>query len=82
MSKEAKELYELAMLRPPIPRPKKTYIFVLDFTNGKVYRYNVEGKIDNPLVDFEDFIIEAGHSLSNVEWMTTNNGKLHTYMDN
>ena len=85
MSKEAKELYELAMLPPPIPRPKKPkkmYVFVLDFTNGKVYRYNVKDKIDNPLVDFENFIIEAGHSLSNVEWMTTNNGKLHTYMDN
>jgi hypothetical protein len=46
---------------------------------GKVYRYNIEGKIYE---DFEDFIIEAGHSLSNVDWMTTNNGKLHTYMDN
>jgi hypothetical protein len=53
------------------------YLFILDFEDGKVYRYNVGGKIDNPLVDYEDFIIEAGHSLSNVEWMTTNNGKLH-----
>jgi hypothetical protein len=32
--------------------------------------------------DFEDFIVTEGFSLSNVEWMATNNGKLHTYMDN
>ena len=55
------------------------YLFILDFEDGKVYRYNIEGKIYE---DFEDFIVEAGHSLSNVDWMPTNNGKLHTYMDN
>jgi len=80
MSKEAKELYELAMLPPPVPRPKKMYLFVLDFTDGKVYRYNMKDKV---LFDeFEDFIITEGFLLSNVEWMVTNNGKLHTYMDN
>ncbi len=55
------------------------YLFILDFEDGKVYRYRIDGKIYE---DFEDFIIEMGHSLSNVDWMTTNNGKLHTYMDN
>ena len=55
------------------------YLFILDFEDGKVYRYNIEGSYQ---VNLEDFIIEAGHSLSNVDWMTTNNGKLHTYMDN
>ena len=54
------------------------YLFILDFEDGKVYRYRIDGKIYE---DFEDFIIEMGHSLSNVDWMTTNNGKLHTYMD-
>lgn len=54
------------------------YLFILDFENGKVYRYNIEGEVQE---DFEDFIIEKGHSLSNCEWMTTNSGKLHTYMD-
>ena len=52
------------------------YLFVLDFGDGKVYRYKV-----NALEDFEDFIIEQGHSLSNCEWMVTRYGKLHTYMD-
>ena len=55
------------------------YLFILDFENGKVYRYRIDGKIYE---DVEDFIVEMGHSLSNVDWMTTNNGKLHTYMDN
>jgi hypothetical protein len=55
------------------------YLFILDFEDSKVYRYKIDGKLYG---DLEDFIIEMGHSLSNVEWMTTNNGKLHTYMDN
>ena len=55
------------------------YLFILDFEDSKVYRYKIDGELYG---DLEDFIIEMGHSLSNVEWMTTNNGKLHTYMDN
>jgi hypothetical protein len=55
------------------------YLFILDFEDSKVYRYKIDGKLYG---DLEDFIIEMGHSLSNVDWMTTNNGKLHTYMDN
>ena len=55
------------------------YLFILDFGDSKVYRYNL---IDAEVYeDFEDFIIEQGHSLTNVDWRTTNNGKLHTYMD-
>ena len=49
------------------------YLFILDFTDGKVYRYNIENKVQE---DFEDYIIKQGHSLGNVEWMTTNNGLL------
>jgi len=56
------------------------YLFILDFTDGKVYRYNMEAV--EWTYNFEDFIVTEGFSLSNVEWMTTNNGKLHTYMDN
>ena len=55
------------------------YLFILDFEDSKVYRYIIDGKIYE---DFDDFIVEMCHSLSNVDWMTTNNGKLHTYMDN
>ena len=54
------------------------YLFILDFTDGKVYRYNIYGKVWE---DFEDFIVTEGFSLSNVEWMATNNSKVYTYMD-
>tara|TARA_B100000963_G_scaffold361840_1_gene400195 strand:+ start:5623 stop:5841 length:219 start_codon:yes stop_codon:yes gene_type:complete len=68
------------------------YLFILDFTDGKVYRYNMKDMCqllnltDSHRVwsfpdDFEDFIVTEGFSLSNVEWMATNSGKLYTYMD-
>ena len=44
------------------------YIWVLDFTDGKVYSYKVPSGVN----DLESFIIGAGHKLSNVEWMNTN----------
>lgn len=44
------------------------YIWVLDFSDGKVYSY----KVPNGVNDLESFIIGAGHHLSNVEWMNTN----------
>jgi len=44
------------------------YIWVLDFTDGKIYSY----KVPNGVNDLESFIIGAGHNLSNVEWMNTN----------
>ena len=46
----------------------KDYIWVLDFNDSKVYSY----KLSNGVTDLESFIIGAGHKLSNVEWMNTN----------
>jgi len=61
------------------------YLFILDFTDGKVYRYNMKDPESTGVWsfpdDFEDFIVTEGFSLSNVEWMATNSGKLYTYMD-
>ena len=54
------------------------YLFVLDFGDGKVWRYTGWNP-DNESI--EDFIIDKGHSLSNIEWMATDIGKLYTYMD-
>jgi len=73
VSKESKELYELAMMPPPIPRTKKIYVFVLDFTDGAAYRYS-GWKPDNESI--EDFLISKKHSLSNCEYMTTDCGVL------
>tara|TARA_R100001086_G_scaffold114008_1_gene58228 strand:+ start:722 stop:925 length:204 start_codon:yes stop_codon:yes gene_type:complete len=57
------------------------YLFVLDFEDGKAYRYlypevvqNDEGKVvDN---DDESYLVQLGHSVSNCEWMVTKNGDL------
>ena len=46
---------------------KKTYLFILDFDDGKCYRYNYNtsmGKI-------EDFIEQAGHKIMYIEYMLT-----------
>jgi hypothetical protein len=54
---------------------KKLYLFVLDFSTGRVHRYNIGRGVGlMKKTDWiEDFIIEKGHSLSNCEWMTTEN---------
>ena len=48
--------------------PHQKYIWVLDFTDSKVYSY----KVPNGVNDLESFIIGAGHKLNSVEWMNTN----------
>ncbi len=52
------------------------YIWVLDFTDGKVYRYDINTEWgwtpDNE--SCEDFLIEQGHKIQNCEWMLTNDG--------
>ena len=50
------------------------YIFVLDFTDSKVYKYDVS----NVSKEHEDYLLEQGHSLSNIEWMATNNNEIIT----
>ena len=57
------------------------YITVLDFEIGRVFHYEIEMYQDGskpPLQD-EDYaklIVEQGHSLSNIEWMSHNNGRI------
>jgi len=51
---------------------KKLYLFVLDFSTGRAHRYRLEeGMTDSGII--EAFMIGKGHSLSNCEWMTTEN---------
>ena len=53
------------------------YIFLLDFTDGKVYRYDIsalgnESNGWNPDSEScEAFLIGAGHNISSCEWMVT-----------
>jgi hypothetical protein len=46
---------------------KKTYLFILDFDDGKCYRYNYSSSMGK----IEDFIEQAGHRLMFVEYMLT-----------
>ena len=44
------------------------YITLLYFESGRVYQYKVEDNfIDNG--DYEEYLTEIGHNLSNCEWM-------------
>ena len=53
------------------------YIFVLDFNDGKVYRYNVralcneENEWNPDHESCEAFLLGAGHRLGDCEWMVT-----------
>ena len=48
------------------------YLFVLDFMDGRVYKYNVR----DVSMDHEEYITSMGHSLSNIEWMATDNPEI------
>ena len=50
------------------------YIFVLDFMDGQVYRYDMRSISMNE----EDYLSSQGHSLSNIEWMSTDNPEVIT----
>ena len=53
------------------------YIFLLDFTDGKVYRYDISGLCNydnnwNPDSEScEAFLYGAGHKVNDCEWMVT-----------
>jgi len=55
------------------------YIFVLDYLDGKVYRYDIsslcneENKWNPDSESCEAFLYGAGHKVNNCEWMVTNN---------
>ena len=61
----------------------RMYIFVLDFLDGKVYKYDISALCNdknwsspnyrNPDNEScEAFLIGAGHSIGNIEWIVTN----------
>lgn len=55
------------------------YIYVLDFNDGKVYKYDISplcndnNKWNPDSESCEAFLIGAGHSISNIEWMVVTN---------
>jgi len=54
------------------------YIFLLDFTDGKIYRYDIsvlctkENKWNPDTESCESFLYGAGHKVNDCEWMVTN----------
>jgi len=72
------------------------YLWVLDFNDGQVYKYNIHKAIYNDYPDHcEDYMQKVGHEINNVQWMVSpydevldeNNGwdvadKLRTPIDN
>jgi len=58
------------------------YIFLLDFTDGKVYRYDIsslcneDNKWNPDTESCEQFLELVGHKVDNCEWMVTNNNKI------
>ena len=57
------------------------YITVLDFEDGKVYQYDIDGlglgfNHHTFHESCEEYLIGKGHSLSNIEWMTSNNNEI------
>ena len=58
------------------------YIFLLDFTDGKVYRYDISSLCNynnnwNPDHEScEAFLYGAGHSIKDCEWMVTKTSEI------
>ena len=52
-----------------------TILTVLDYEDGRVYQYDIEvfqdgSKPELDAFDFENLLIEQGHILDNIEWMS------------
>jgi hypothetical protein len=62
---------------PSKAKTSAKYIFLLDFGDGKVYRYDIsslcneKNKWNPDSESCEAFLYGAGHSLSDCEWMVT-----------
>ena len=79
-SNKAYELEHGTDIRPTYDRiARAKYIFLLDFTDGKVYRYDIsvlcneENKWNPDTESCESFLYGAGHKVNDCEWMVTNN---------
>ena len=52
---------------------KRSYVFVLDFEIGYVYRYDVMTRDSEKI---EEYLIYLGHNPANIELMLTRNKKI------
>ena len=72
------DMQEENKIREELRKEISKYIFLLDFTDGKVYRYDISSLCDeknnwNPDSEScEAFLYGAGHKVNDCEWMVTN----------
>ena len=68
---------EQERIRQVLRKDVSKYIFLLDFNDGKVYRYDISSLCDeknawNPDSEScEAFLYGAGHKVNDCEWMVT-----------
>jgi len=79
MGDSVKKYYEMMENKEITPTNKRAkYIFLLDYADGKVYRYDIsvlcreENKWNPDTESCEQFLELAGHKINNCEWMVTN----------
>ena len=73
MSDTITKWHEMHDNNEPIPYHQTAqWVFIMDFTDGKAYRYDVSDIAKDSEV-IEAFLHGAGHKLSNCEWMVTKN---------
>jgi hypothetical protein len=55
------------------------YITVLDFEDGHVYQYDIDGlgfEPDTLHESCEEYLVSKGHDLNNIDWMTSNSNEI------
>jgi DNA-directed RNA polymerase specialized sigma subunit len=70
------EPYNIDLLNIYLLGIMKTYLTVLDYANGTVYRFEL--RLDKWINNPEEFILEEGFNLGNIEWMTHTDGNIYT----
>ena len=58
------------------------YIWVLDYTNGRIYRYEItsnwnHGEWNPDSESIEDFLINQNHQMDMMKWMVTKNKEIN-----
>ena len=54
-----------------------SYITILDFEAGRVFQYNMPEQVIESM-EYEEYLSELGHNLSNCEWMQHENPQVIT----
>tara|TARA_R100001143_G_C3251230_1_gene83594 strand:- start:8 stop:217 length:210 start_codon:yes stop_codon:yes gene_type:complete len=58
------------------------YVWVLDYSNGRIYRYEItsnwnHGEWNPDSESIEDFLINQNHQMDMIKWMVTKNKEIN-----